>query len=229
MQNGKTQLYEMLPMLQALALSLLLSSSAVSNDTHTPSRKTIMKNFTNLPSNLPVPQDDGASSHLLGKSLPNIILHSTSDKQVNISNIEGKVVFYCYPMTGQPGIKLPDGWDSIPGARGCTPQSCSFRDHYQELQALSTQVYGISTQESTAQTEAVKRLHLPFELLSDADFELTTALQLPTFEVENKRLIKRLTLIIQEGKIVKVFYPVFPPNQNARDVVEWLKQAKLWR
>ncbi|MGB5713770.1 MAG: peroxiredoxin [Waterburya sp.] len=186
-----------------------------------------MKDFTEIPQNLPVPLDDGSSSHLLGKSLPNIILHSSSNKQVNISNIRGNVVFYCYPMTGQPGVKLPDGWDLIPGARGCTPQSSSFRDHYQELKALGTQVYGISRQKSTAQTEAVKRLHLPFELLSDDNFELTTALQLPTFKIETKRFIKRLTLIIQEGKIVKVFYPVFPPDQDARDVVEWLKQEKL--
>ena len=186
-----------------------------------------MENFIELPSNLPIPQDDGASSHLLGKSLPSIVLHSTSDKQVNISNIKGNVVFYCYPMTGQPGVELPDGWDLIPGARGCTPQSCSFRDHYQELQAFNTQVYGISTQKSSTQLEAVERLHLPYELLSDANFELTTSLQLPTFEVENRRFIKRLTLIIQESKIVKVFYPIFPPERNVIDVVEWLKQEKI--
>jgi peroxiredoxin len=129
-------------------------------------------------------------------------------------------------MTGQPGVKLPEDWDLIPGARGCTPQSCSFRDHYQELQALNTQVYGVSTQETSAQLEAQQRLHLPFELLSDLNFKLTTALELPTFEVENKRLIKRLTLIAQAGKIIKVFYPVFPPDQNAQDVIDWLKQEK---
>jgi peroxiredoxin len=179
--------------------------------------------FTKLPQNLPIPLDDGASFHLLGKSLPNVILDSTSNKQVNISKIKGRVVFYCYPMTGQPGVKLPDGWDLIPGARGCTPQSCSFRDHYQELQSLGTQVYGISTQEPSAQLEAFKRLHLPFELLSDVDLKLTTALQLPTFQVENKQLIKRLTLIAQDGKIIKVLYPVFPPDKNAQDVINWLK------
>ena len=182
------------------------------------------QDFSALPANLPIPLDDGASDHLWGKSLPNIVLDSTSGKSLNISSIKSNVVFYCYPMTGQPGVKLPDGWDSIPGARGCTPQSCSFRDHYQELQRLNTQVYGISTQESATQIEAATRLHLPFELLSDADFRLTTALQLPTFEVDHKRLIKRLTLIAKEGKIVKVFYPVFPPHQNADDVVDWLKQ-----
>ena len=163
---------------------------------------------------------------LLHKDLPNLTSISTSGRKVNLADIKGRVVFYCYPMTGQPGIKLPDGWDSIPGARGCTPQSCSFRDHHQELKALDTQVYGISTQVSSVQQEAVARLHLPFELLSDADFQIIAALQLPTFEVENKKLIKRLTFIAQEGKIIKVFYPVFPPDRNAEDVVEWLKQEK---
>ncbi len=186
----------------------------------------MVEDFNELPPNLPIPIDDGASSHLLGKNLPDVVLNSTSNRQVNISHIKGKVVFYCYPMTGKPDIKLPDGWDLIPGARGCTPQSCSFRDHYQELQALKTQVYGVSTQEAYAQSEALKRLHLPFELLSDADLQLTQALQLPTFEVENKQLIKRLTLIAKEGKIIKVFYPVFPPDKNAQDVINWLKLIK---
>ncbi len=186
----------------------------------------MIQNFSQLPSNLPIPVDDGAGDRLLGKNLPDIILNSTSGKSLNISSIKGCVVFYCYPMTGQPGVKLPEGWDAIPGARGCTPQSCSFRDHYQELQALNTQVYGISTQKSSIQSEAAARLHLPFELLSDADLKLTTALQLPTFEVENQRLIKRLTFIAKEGKIIKVFYPVFPPDQNAQEVMKCLKQKK---
>jgi peroxiredoxin len=183
------------------------------------------QDFSELPSSLPVPLDDGASDRLLGKNLPHVFLASTSGSQINLADIKGKVVLYCYPMTGQPGVKLPEGWDLIPGARGCTPQSCSFRDHYLELQALDALVYGISTQETSAQLEAQQRLHLPFELLSDLDFKLTTALQLPTFEVENKRLIKRLTLIAQAGKIIKVFYPVFPPAQNAQDVIDWLKQT----
>lgn len=181
------------------------------------------QDFSKLPSNLPVPVDDGAGDRLSGKNLPDIVLNSTSGKSLNISSIKSRVVFYCYPMTGQPGVKLPDGWDLIPGARGCTPQSCSFRNHYQELQALNTQVYGISTQKSSIQREAVTRLHLPFELLSDADLKLTTALGLPTFEVKGQQLIKRLTFIAQEGKIIKVFYPVFPPHENAHNVVEWLK------
>ncbi|WP_052055883.1 peroxiredoxin [Myxosarcina sp. GI1] len=185
-----------------------------------------MTDYTQLPFNLPVPQDDGASSHLLEKSLPDVILLSTSGKPVDLSYIQGQAVFFCYPMTGQPGVELPNGWDSIPGARGCTPQSCSFRDRYRELQTLDTQVYGISTQKSSTQLEAVERLHIPYELLSDADFELTTSLQLPTFELENLRYIKRLTLIVRGSKIVKVFYPIFPPERNIVDVVEWLKQNK---
>jgi peroxiredoxin len=180
------------------------------------------QDFSELPPSLPVPIDDGASDRLLGKNLPHVILASTSGNQINLGEIKGRIVLYCYPMTGQPGVELPAGWDLIPGARGCTPQSCSFRDHYQELQALNTQVYGVSTQQTSAQLEAQQRLHLPFELLSDLDFKLTTALELPTFEVENKRLIKRLTLIAQSGKIIKVYYPVFPPDQNAQDVIDWL-------
>ena len=187
----------------------------------------MIQDFSKLPSNLPIPIDDGTGDRLLGKNLPNIVLNSTSNKPLNISSIKGSLVLYCYPMTGQPGIKLPDGWDSIPGARGCTPQSCSFRDHHQELQVLNTQVYGISTQKSLIQREAAARLHLPFELLSDADLKLTTALGLPTFEVESQKLIKRITLIAREGKIIKVFYPVFPPDENAQDVLKWLKRSSI--
>ena len=183
------------------------------------------QDFSQLPSDLPIPIDDGAGDRLLNKNLPDLVLNSTSEKQVNLSNLKSRVVFYCYPMTGQPGVKLPDGWDSIPGARGCTPQSCSFRDHHEELQALNTEVYGISTQTSSTQQEAVARLHLPFELLSDAQYKLINALQLPTFEVPTyQKLIKRLTFIADKGKIIKVFYPVFPPDRNAQDVIDWLKQ-----
>ena len=182
-----------------------------------------MSDYTELPSNLPVPQDDGASSHLLGKSLPDVILLSTSGKQVNLSHIRDLAVLFCYPMIGQPGVELPNGWDLIPGARGCTPQSCSFRDRHQDLQKLNVQVYGVSTQKSSTQLEAVKRLHLPYELLSDADFQLTTLLQLPTFGVEHQRFIKRLTLIVRDSEIVKVFYPIFPPERNVIDVIEWFK------
>lgn len=173
-------------------------------------------------SKLPPPQDDGACTHLVGQKLPHVTLVSTRGKQLDLSTISGRVVLYCYPMTKQPGVPIPIGWEAIPGAAGCTPQSCAFRDHHAELQTLGAEVYGISTQSSTDQQEAVERLHLPFELLSDADFALTNSLRLPTFEVEGKRLIKRLTLIADEGNIVKVFYPIFPPDRNAQDVIAWL-------
>jgi peroxiredoxin len=182
-----------------------------------------MNKLTELPQDLPIPADDGACDHLLGNSLPSIALPSTQGECVELSAIVGRVVIYCYPMTGQPGIPLPDGWDAIPGARGCTPQSCAFRDHHQELNELGASVFGLSTQSTDYQLEAKTRLHLPFELLSDCELNLTNALKLPTFEVDGKRLIKRVTLIIDEGKIMKVFYPVFPPDQNADQVIDWLK------
>jgi peroxiredoxin len=186
-----------------------------------------MQTFTDLPQDLPVPKDDGSCAHLLGISLPKVMLLSTDDRELHLSDIKGQVVLYCYPMTGQPGIPLPNGWDQIPGARGCTPQACSFRDYYAELQALDVQVYGISTQDTRYQKEAVERLHLPFELLSDAGLEFSASLQLPTFEVDGKRLIKRLTIIANEGKIIKVFYPVFPPDKHAQEVVEWLASGRV--
>jgi len=175
------------------------------------------QNFFKLPPNLPVPIDDGEGDCLLGKSLPHVILIATSGKQINLAKIKGKTVFYCYPMTGQSGVKLPKGWDLIPGARGCTPQSCSFRDHYQELQALDAQVYGISTQETSAQLEAQQRLHLPFELLSDLDLKLAKALQLPTFKVENKQLLKRLTFITQAGTITRACHQLSRIKRNKKE------------
>ena len=130
-------------------------------------------------------------------------------------------------MTGQPNIPLPNGWDEIPGARGCTPQSCAFRDHHQELRELGTQVFGLSTQSPEYQKEAIERLHLPFELLSDCDLSFANALKLPTFKIGGQRLIKRVTLIANVGKIVKVFYPVFPPNSNANKVIDWLRSSAI--
>jgi peroxiredoxin len=175
-------------------------------------------------SKLPIPKDDGACNHLLGERLPTVMLASTDGNQLDLSAIQGKIVIYCYPMTKQPDLPIPDGWEQIPGAAGCTLQSCTFRDFNAELQALGVRVYGLSTQDSSYQQEAVERLHLPFELLSDADFGFTNSLRLPTFEVEGKRLIKRITLIVNSGKIVKVFYPVFPPDKNAQAVLDWLVQ-----
>lgn len=181
-----------------------------------------MQSYQTLPADLPVPEDDGACQHLAGMHLPDVELRSTHGALTRLNHTQGWVVVYCYPMTGTPGIPLPDGWDSIPGARGCTPQSCAFRDHYHEMQALGAHVYGLSTQTADEQAEAAKRLHLPFALLSDAQLAFANALNLPTFEVDGKRLIKRLTLIALNGKIKHCFYPVFPPDQNAAQVSDWL-------
>ena len=180
-----------------------------------------------LPENLPVLEDDGAADHLPGARLPSVPLASTASNLVDLSALDGRTVVYCYPMTGKPGKALPQGWNEIPGARGCTPQSCSFRDHYAELRNLRARVYGISTQDTGYQTEAAERLQLRFELLSDEDLEFATALGLPTFEVEGMLLLKRLTFVANSGLIEKVFYPVFPPNKNAEEVIEWLSQNPL--
>lgn len=183
-----------------------------------------MKNLHVLPDNLPVPVDDGACVHLTGIRFPSVALMSSARNEVDISLIPGLVVVYFYPMIGKPDSPPMLGWNEIPGARGCTPQSCAFRDLYGELTALGVKVYGASSQATAAQQEAATRLHLPFELLSDSSFQLTQALKLPTFEYQSAVLIKRLTLIIDNGVIVKTFYPVFPPNENATQVVAWLKQ-----
>jgi peroxiredoxin len=180
-------------------------------------------NLSQLPADLPVPVDDGAAAHLVGALLPNLVLPSTDGTTINLADLEGQWVIYIYPMTGRPDVPLPDGWDAIPGARGCTPQSCSFRDHYKELRELSTGVFGLSAQNTEYQREARDRLHLPFELLSDSSLQLKSALRLPTFTAAGMELYKRLTLIARQGKIRKVFYPVFPPDRNADDVLAWLR------
>ena len=180
-------------------------------------------NLYELPKNLPVPQDDGACAHLAGSRLPAVVLRSTAGASVDLSRLAGRTVVYCYPRTGRPDQEMPEGWNAIPGARGCTPQSCAFRDHFQELKrAGAAQVYGLSAQDTAYQREAVERLHLPFELLSDEKLELARALRLPTFEVAGTTLIKRLTLILDDGVVTKVFYPVFPPDANAAEVERWL-------
>jgi peroxiredoxin len=176
-----------------------------------------------LPEDLPVPTDDGAADHLPGIQIPSVPLSSTAGETVDLSALSGRTVVYCYPMTGRPGSDLPSGWDEIPGARGCTPQSCSFRDHHAELQALGARVFGLSTQDTEYQREATQRLQLPFALLSDEDLAFADTLRLPTFEVDDMVLLKRLTLIIKDGRIEKVFYPVFPPDRSAEDVVGWLE------
>ena len=173
---------------------------------------------------MPAPQDDGACDHLPGMRLPSISLMSTAGGSVDLSTLKGTTVVYCYPLTGSPDQDLPAGWDDIPGARGCTPQSCAFRDHYAELGELGARVFGLSTQDSSYQREAAARLALPFSLLSDEKLEFARALGLPTFEAEVMTLIKRLTLVAENGEIVKVFYPVFPPGRNAEEVVGWLSE-----
>ena len=187
-----------------------------------------MTDFTALPSDLPRPVDDGACDHLAGLAMPPVRLPSTAGRLVDLGSLgPGRTVIYCYPRTGRPGEPLPTGWDAIPGARGCTPQSCAFRDHHRELADLGAEVYGLSTQTTDYQREMAERLHLPFEVLSDARFALTDALRLPTFEVDGMRLIKRLTLIVGDGRIEHVFYPVFPPNESAAQVIDWLEDHPI--
>ena len=181
-------------------------------------------NLYELPQNLPIPFDDGACNHLFGIQIPSVPLTSTAGRIVDLASLTGRTVMYCYPRTGRPDKDPPKGWNEIPGARGCTPQSCTFRNHYQDLQALGAGVFGLSTQNTEYQQEAVERLHLPFELLSDLELAFTRALQLPTFKIESMTLIKRLTLIIFDGRIEKVFYPVFPPDKNVEKVIEWLSR-----
>jgi peroxiredoxin len=201
-------------------------------------------NLHELPKNLPVPQDDGACDHLPGTRLPRLALASTAGRSVELAALKGTTVIYIYPRTGRPDQEVPTGWNAIPGARGCTPQSCAFRDHFEELKgAGAAQVFGLSTQDTGYQREAVERLHLPFELLSDEKLALVKALKLPTFRVDGMTLIKRITLIARDRQIAgtprlegaisgarrgepaieKVFYPVFPPDRNAGDVLAWLK------
>ena len=186
-------------------------------------------NVQSLPDNLPVPPDDGGSDHLLGLSLPSITLPATDGGSVDLGALEGVSVLYFYPRTGRPDEPLPEGWDMVPGARGCTPQSCAFRDHFTDLQALGASgVYGVSTQTTAYQAEAAARLHLPFPLLSDVDRKLAKALSLPMMEVAGMILNRRLTLIVEGGRIVKVSYPIFPPDRNASDVIAALRSPD-WR
>jgi len=177
-----------------------------------------------LPADLPHPADDGAADHLKGRQMPHVSLASTAGRWVDLSAlIAPRTVLYCYPMTGVPEKPLPQGWDLIPGARGCTPQTCSFRDHHQELSELKADVFGLSTQTTEYQREMARRLHLPFEILSDAEFKLCDALRLALFEVEGMRLMKRVMLIVRGRRIEHVFYPVFPPNESADQVLGWLR------
>lgn len=174
---------------------------------------------------LPQPADDGAARHLTGKMVPDLSLMSTDGRAVSLAALSGTCVLYLYPMTGRPDRELPPNWDDIPGARGCTPQSCAYRDHFAELLASGARhVFGISSQTTEYQAEASKRLHLPFPLLSDADGALRRAMNLPSMKVAGQTLLKRLTMILRDGQVARVFYPVFPPDQDAANVLLWLQE-----
>ena len=180
-------------------------------------------------SQLPRPEDDGAARHLEGLRLPALALDSTAGSKVDLSALRGRTVVYAYPRTGEPDKANPEGWDAIPGARGCTPQACAFRDHFAELRQLEVDsLFGLSTQNTAYQREAAQRLHLPFPLLSDESLKFSQAIRLPLFETAGMTLVKRITLVIEDGVITKVFYPVFPPDRSASDVIDWLasRQAR---
>jgi peroxiredoxin len=180
--------------------------------------------YNQLPPDLPVPKDDGAADHLPGRPAPRLTLPSTAGADVALDELgPGRTIIYLYPMTGRPGVDLPTGWDDIPGARGCTPESCGFRDHYADLlDAGAARVFGASSQDLDYQCEAVERLALPFAMLSDPSLRLARELDLPTFEADGKTLFARLTLVIRDGEIEHVFYPIFPPDQHAQQVLDWL-------
>ena len=182
---------------------------------------------TTFPADLPVPEDDGACSHLLNTQLPSVVLPTTSGYDVDLSTLSDLTILFCYPRTGAPNETVPESWNIIPGARGCTPQACSFRDETEPLKNLGvTHLYGLSTQDTPYQREAKDRLRLPYDLLSDEKLGFVNALKLPTFEWQGSKLVKRLAIAIRDGRIIKVWYPIFPPDRNAKEVVEWLEQGK---
>lgn len=181
-----------------------------------------------LPADLPVPVDDGAADHVRGSRVPDISLPATDDREISLATFDGpRVVVYAYPRTGRPGEgPLVEDWDLIPGARGCTPETCGFRDHHAEITALGADVFGLSTQDTAYQRELVERLHLPFAILSDAKLRLTNAWHLPTFEAAGQTLLRRITVVIRDGVAEHVWYPVFPPDRHADEVLEWLRINK---
>jgi peroxiredoxin len=186
-----------------------------------------MRDPYTLPPNLPVPVDDGAAAHLLGMRMPDVTLPSTDGRAVSMTKLgPGRTVIYAYPRTGRPGEPdLTPDWDLIPGARGCTPETCGFRDHHQELRQAGATVFGLSTQDTPYQQELASRLHLPFPILSDARLELTRAIRLPSFELAGQTLLRRFTLLVRDGGIEHVWYPVFPPDRHAEEVVGWLRRG----
>lgn len=188
-----------------------------------------MTDFPHQPVLRPAPADDGACAHLPGQRLPALTLPGTDGAVHDLSALNGsgagpeRTVLYLYPMTARPGVALPDDWDVIPGARGCTPQSCAFRDHHAELRDRGATVLGLSAQDTAYQAEAAARLHLPFALLADPDLQLARALKLPTFQAGGRTLYRRVTLIVRGNVIEQVWHPVFPPEQNAAEVLAWLR------
>ena len=186
-----------------------------------------MTDYTQLPADLPVPEDDGAADHLPGRRVPGVTLPATSGEPVALGGLGlGRAIVYVYPMTGQPEVALPEGWDDIPGARGCTTEACDFRDHHAELlDAGAARVFGLSSQDTDYQREMVQRLRLPFAALSDTDLALADRLGLPTFEAAGTTLYKRITLVIRDDAIEHAFYPIFPPNEHAQQVLRWLRDA----
>ena len=183
-----------------------------------------MDDIHTIPEDLPVPEDDGAADHLPGAAVPAIALRATTGESIRLDELNGRTVLFCYPRTGRPDEELPPGWNAIPGARGCTPEACGFRDAHAQFADLGVRVLAMSTQASDYQREVAERLHLPFAVLSDETLEFTQALRLPTFETSGWTLLKRLTLVIDDGRIRHVFYPVFPPDAHAAEVLEWLRR-----
>ena len=178
-----------------------------------------------IPDNLPVPEDDGAADHLLHAAVPALALPATNGHQVRLDQLRGRTVLFCYPRTGRPDEELPPGWNAIPGARGCTPEACGFRDTHAQFTDIGVRVLALSTQDSAYQREMAERLHLPFPVLSDERLELARELGLPTLETSGMTLLKRLTLVIDDGNITHVFYPVFPPDGHAAEVLGWLRSG----
>jgi peroxiredoxin len=185
-------------------------------------------NYESLPEGLPAPVDDGAAAHLPGMTVPSIVLRATTGQTVDLALVGSpRAIVFVYPMTGTPGVPLIEGWDEIPGARGCTPEAIGFRSQYRELARLGADVYGVSTQSAAAQAEAASRLELPFALLSDAGLVLAERLRLPTFEAGGRVMYKRLTLVLNGGRIEHVCYPVFPPDRHAAEVLDWLRRQAV--